>query len=167
MMEIRTLRATDADDYVGLVEQIDRETHFLMWEPGERDVSVGRMRAALEEPDRGDRIRLVAVVDGALVGFLVAHRGEPRRAQHRADFTMAVLEAHHGCGIGTALLTALDDWARASGLARIELTVMADNRAALTLYERAGFVLEGRKRDAIVVDGVPVDELVMGKLLHP
>ena len=36
---------------------------------------------------------------------------------------------------------------------------------AIALYERAGFVLEGIKRAAIRIDGRPVDERVMGKVL--
>jgi RimJ/RimL family protein N-acetyltransferase len=53
----------------------------------------------------------------------------------------------------------------AVGISRLELTVMSDNEPALALYERAGYSLEGRKRDAIIVDGIGVDELVMGKPL--
>lgn len=44
---------------------------------------------------------------------------------------------------------------------------MSHNQGAISLYERAGFVLEGVKRGAIHVDNVPVDECVMGKMLVP
>jgi RimJ/RimL family protein N-acetyltransferase len=165
MMEIRQLRATDAAYYVRLVEQIDRESRFLMWEPGERQISADDIRRSLTDSNSSDRLRLVALVGDALVGFLVAHRGRPRRVRHRADFTMAVLQDHQSRGIGTELLAALDSWATAVGISRLELTVMSDNEPALALYERAGYSLEGRKRDAIIVDGRGVDELVMGKPL--
>lgn len=164
-MEIRQLQVDDAADYVRMLEQIDRETRFLIWEPGERKVSADEVRRILGGAESGDRLRLVAVVGGALVGFLVAHRGHPLRLRHRADFTMAVLQPHRGRGVGTELLAALDDWATRVGISRLELTVMSNNEAAVALYERAGYTLEGRKRDAIVVDGVGLDELVMGKLL--
>lgn len=165
VMEIRQLRAADAADYVRLLEQIDRESRFLMWEPGERQVSADDIRRRLTDSGSSDRLRLVALVGDALVGFLVAHRGQPRRVRHRADFTMAVLQDHQSRRIGTELLAALDSWATAVGISRLELTVMSDNEPALALYERAGYRLEGRKRDAIIVDGTGVDELVMGKPL--
>ena len=164
-MEIRQLRADDAADYVQLLHEIDRESRFLMWEPGERQVSADDIRRGLAVPGSGDPLRLVAVVGGAFVGFLVAHRGHLTRLRHRAEFTMAVLQAHRGCGIGPALLAALENWATTVGISRLELTVMSDNEPAVALYERAGYRLEGRKRDAIVVDRVSLDELVMGRFL--
>lgn len=154
------MRAADAADYVRLLERIDRESRFLMWEPGERQVSVDDIRSRLTGSESSKRLRLVV-----LVGLLVAHRGQPRRVRHRADFTMAVLQDHQGRGIGRELLAALDSWATAVGISRLELTVMSDNEPALALYERAGYSFEGRKRNAIIVDGIGVDELVMGKPL--
>jgi RimJ/RimL family protein N-acetyltransferase len=159
------LRAADAAHYVRLLEQIDRESRFLMWEPGERQVSADDIRRRLTDSGSSDRLRLVALVGDALVGFLVAHRGQPRRVRHRADFTMAVLQDHQSRGIGTELLAALDSWATAVGISRLELTVMSDNEPAFALYERAGYSLEGRKREGIIVDGIGIDELVMGKPL--
>ena len=44
---------------------------------------------------------------------------------------------------------------------------MSHNETAIRLYERRGFVKEGRKRASIVVDEVPVDEIIMGKILAP
>ena len=164
-MEIRQLRADDAADYVQLLHEIDRESRLLIWEPGERQVSADDIRRGLAVPGSGDPLRLVAVVGGAFVGFLVAHRGHLTRLRRRAEFTMAVLQAHRGCGIGPALLAALENWATTVGISRLELTVMSDNEPAVALYERAGYRLEGRKRDAIVVDGVSLDELVMGRFL--
>ena len=165
MTEIRQLRAADAAGYVRLVEQIDRESRFLMWEPGERQVSADDIRRSLTDSGGSDRLRLVALVGDELVGFLVAHRGHVMRVRHRADFSMAVLEDHQSRGIGTELLAAVDSWATSVGISRLDLTVMSDNVAALALYDRAGYSLEGRKRDAIIVDGRAVDELVMGKPL--
>jgi RimJ/RimL family protein N-acetyltransferase len=45
------------------------------------------------------------------------------------------------------------------------MTVMAHNHRAIDVYKRAGFVVEGVKRGAILVDGEPVDEWMMAKVV--
>jgi ribosomal protein S18 acetylase RimI-like enzyme len=55
---------------------------------------------------------------------------------------LALLPAMRGRGLGAALLAALQERARAHG-ASIGLAVLRSNAAALRLYRRAGFVIEG------------------------
>jgi RimJ/RimL family protein N-acetyltransferase len=45
-------------------------------------------------------------------------------------------------------------------LQRIELTVLEDNSRAKHVYEKNGFVYEGRKRNAVFKDGKFVDMLM-------
>jgi len=52
------------------------------------------------------------------------------------------------------------------GLHRVELEVYAFNPRAQRAYEKAGFVVEGRRRDALLWDGEWVDAVVMGCLSH-
>lgn len=62
-------------------------------------------------------------------------------------------------------MTALLDLADCRlGLARVELEVVADNPAAVHLYESLGFEREGLKRRAFLVDGRLADLVVMGRL---
>ncbi len=50
------------------------------------------------------------------------------------------------------------------GLNRVALSVFAFNERAIRSYEKAGFIVEGRHREAIVRDGARHDELTMGIL---
>ncbi len=50
------------------------------------------------------------------------------------------------------------------GLHRVALSVFAFNGRAIRAYEKAGFTIEGRHRDAILRDGERHDELTMGIL---
>ena len=50
--------------------------------------------------------------------------------------------AYRGLGIGTALTEACIACAGAVGYAQPELTVVADNRRAVALYEKEGFFVE-------------------------
>ncbi len=50
---------------------------------------------------------------------------------------------HRRQGLGTALLQQAEDWARRHHLAGLQLQVFADNEAALQLYSKVGFALQG------------------------
>jgi ribosomal protein S18 acetylase RimI-like enzyme len=79
-------------------------------------------------------------VRGALgcVGFH-AFDPSPRRNELRIE-CLAVASAMRGRGIGTLLLSATDDLARAEGLQAVTLEVVDTNPDARRLYERQGFV---------------------------
>ncbi|PTU04006.1 GNAT family N-acetyltransferase, partial [Pseudomonas sp. HMWF031] len=83
-------------------------------------------------------------------------------------FGMGVAQAWQGKGVGTKLLAAAldiaDDW---MNLRRIEMSVYADNEAAIGLYRKFGFETEGVFRDYAVRDGVFVDTLSMARLRRP
>ena len=164
-VHVRSLLSTDAISYIEMLHGIDRESTFLLWEPGERTIDAETLSAAIEERDHTQRLQLVAEADEGLVGFLVCHRGAVRRLRHRCDFTMAVRRNQQRRGVGTLLIRSMQDWARDQGIERIELTVMANNHGAMSLYERNGFMIEGVKRGAIVVDGTAIDEVIMGMRL--
>ena len=54
-----------------------------------------------------------------------------------------------------------DNWLN---LVRLELEVHADNHAAIALYERAGFQLEGTKRLSTFKAGKYIDMLLMSRI---
>ena len=80
---------------------------------------------------------------GCIVGYAGVHLIGPE-----ADVqTLAVATGQQGSGTGWSLLAALADHARGGGARVLRLEVRADNRAARSLYDRAGFVVDGRRRD--------------------
>jgi RimJ/RimL family protein N-acetyltransferase len=56
------------------------------------------------------------------------------------------------------------DYALGAGLHRLSLSVYEFNSRARRVYEKCGFVLEGRLRDALYCEDGWHDELVMGVL---
>ena len=50
-------------------------------------------------------------------------------------------------------------------LARLELEVHANNKAALALYKSFGFEIEGTKRKAILVEDELIDIVIMSRVL--
>jgi putative acetyltransferase len=69
-------------------------------------------------------------------------------------------------GGGNALMTQAIAWARSTGVVRrMELVVFARNSAAIHLYEKFGFVVEGRWRQTVYRNGEYLDDLMMALLL--
>ncbi len=111
-----------------------------------------------------DHVQFVAVEAGTVVGWCDILPNPRPGFQHSGSVGMGVLRAWRGQGLGEALLAACIEKASAKGLTRIELEVYADNAPAIALYRKLGFVEEGLKRRARVLDGRVQDLLVMALL---
>ena len=70
--------------------------------------------------------------------------GTRDKLRHRAEFGISVLRAYWGLGLGRALTEACIQCAKEAGYEQIELTVVAENKRAIALYRKAGFVEFGR-----------------------
>jgi RimJ/RimL family protein N-acetyltransferase len=88
---------------------------------------------------------IVALAGGELVGEL---RVEPTYFGY-GELGMMVAAGWRGRGVGTALVAAAIDWARARRLHKLSLGVFPHNEAAIALYRKFGFVDEGRRIEHI------------------
>ncbi|HEY3955074.1 MAG TPA: GNAT family N-acetyltransferase [Streptosporangiaceae bacterium] len=163
---IRSAGPTDAAALMRLKQQLDEETSFMLFEPGERDPSVPKLAAHLEKvAGSGNSMVLLAETGGELTGYLELIGGKARRNRSTTHVVIGVLARASGRGVGSGLLREAVRWSAEQGLHRVELTVMAHNARAVALYERMGFVVEGRARECLHIDGQFVDELQMAMLL--
>jgi RimJ/RimL family protein N-acetyltransferase len=99
--------------------------------------------------------------DGAIVGRLSLARDTHPASSHVADLGLMVAKDARRQGVGKALLEASVEWARASGVRKIELHVFPWNEPAITLYERFGFQREGFRRGHYFRAGSDVDAVLM------
>lgn len=165
--QIRLIRTDDAQAYSDLLTQLDTESDFLLFEPGERTTTPEQWRAMLAEMlENGTSAIFVAESESELVGFVRVRGDNLRRLRHSALIVIAIKQAFTGQGVGTALLSEAERWARERGVHRLYLTVMTHNERAIGLYQKMGFVFEGFHRHTLVVDGHFVDEYTMAKLLN-
>jgi putative acetyltransferase len=108
---------------------------------------------------------LLALLGDQLVGQLELAGGWPARRAHCGTVAMSVHRDFRGRGVGTALLRHLFAWVdRHPSVSRVELEVLTNNPSAQRLYERLGFHAEGRREAAALVDGQPVDSILMARL---
>jgi putative acetyltransferase len=122
------------------------------------------IRQQLTNPTEGN-YQLVAEVDGEIVGSLGLHTTTRPRIKHKADFGMNVRDDWQGKGVGSALMAAMidlaDNWLN---LTRLELTVYTDNEAAIAMYKKFGFEIEGTLRKFAFRDGEFVDAYTMARV---
>lgn len=116
---------------------------------------------------RGPEGFLVAELDGVPVGYVALHQemDAPSHAHVLTIDGLAVLPSAQGRGVGTVLVEAAVDLARTRDAERVTLRVLSGNAAARAVYERCGFVVEGVLRGEFVLDGEPVDDVLMARTL--
>ncbi|UZJ24171.1 GNAT family N-acetyltransferase [Rhodococcus antarcticus] len=120
------------------------------------------LRTRAEQPDRLDW-SVHRATDGEFVGEAVLN--EIDLDSFSAGYRVWLLPEHWGRGYGTEVTRLVLEHAFGElGLHRVELSVFAFNPRAQRAYEKAGFVLEGRRRDALRWDGTWHDDLVMAAL---
>ena len=163
---IRRVRTTDAEAMARLMGDPDTLGNLLQLPYP--SVEAWRTRLAeWDAPGRTDLL-LVAEADGTLVGNAGLNPvGNALRRRHAMGLGITVAKEWQGRGVGSRLMTALLDTAdRWLGCLRIELTVYTDNAAAIALYRKFGFEVEGTLRAFALRDGRYVDALTMARL-HP
>jgi len=111
---------------------------------------------------------LVAELDSKVVGHVSLLMSNKAREKHSASIAIAVHPDRHGKGIGKQLLleaiNQADNWLN---LLRLELEVYPDNEAALHLYKKLGFKLEGEKSHCSFKDGKFSNLLLLARLNIP
>ncbi len=165
-MIIRKIKLEDAEKFLNMLKQLDKETKYMLYEEDERNCTIEDMKERLNKrEDNTKHITFIVEDNGEIVGFLSGDRGLVNRIKHSAYVVIGMLESYRGKGIGMALIEELFKWARNNKIVRLELTVVKDNRYAVNLYKKMGFKVEGIREKAMIVDGKYVDEYYMGRIL--
>ena len=137
----------------------------------------GGDRAAAEIPLQGaDALAWLARLRSYRHSWVIEHEGrflgeirlysfEPK--DKAARIAIALFDPERlGMGLGTeAIRLVLAYGFGTLGLHRVDLRVLAFNERAIRAYRKCGFVIEGRLREAALVDGERHDDLIMGLLV--
>ncbi|KAL1614467.1 hypothetical protein SLS54_009725 [Diplodia seriata] len=89
------------------------------------------------------------------IGIISLTNPRPGWEHHRnSNISIDIIAAHQKKGYGSEAIRWIVDWGfRTAGLHRIGIKCFSYNTGAARLYERLGFVPEGRKREAVWFDG--------------
>ncbi len=162
-IDIRPIRPEDATAFHACLDAVARESLML----GQSAAPYLERVCAFVESNLDDGHPQFVALDGEqLVGWCDAIPQWADGLRHRAQFGMGVLKSHRGQGVGQRLAEAVIAATRRQGrIARIDLEVRADNGSAIRLYERVGFVLEGRRAKGLCHRGVYFETVEMGLVL--
>ena len=156
---VRGATGDDFDAWFELFQEVADEGRWIGREgPLDRD----ERRQAFERTlDDSDIVTFLAEADGLLLGALGV-----TLAGGLAELGMMVRNGHRGQGIGSTLLAACVAWCRARDAHKLALMVWPHNKAAISLYRKFGFRVEGRLvRHYRRRNGELWDALAMGLIL--
>jgi ribosomal protein S18 acetylase RimI-like enzyme len=130
----------------------------------EFQITVDEERIWINKHNEADNSAIVvAEHQGQLVGWAELRGGNRQRTRHTTLLGITVARPWRGRGVGTALMDVLIEWARQNPIVeKIKLGVVASNEAGLALYQKMGFVQEGRQpREFKKEDGTYLDNIQM------
>lgn len=165
-MEIEIVTATidRAESFWRALDCVARERRYLLFtEAPPLEMTRRFVSDLLEDGDS----QFYAISEGMVVGWCDIVRYQKPGMDHSGQLGIGILPSHRGLGLGRRLLRSTIDDAFAKGLERVELEVFASNQRAHRLYREFGFVEEGRKRKARLLDGQYDDFIVMSLLKEP
>ena len=162
----RNIEKLDTEALWNMMNQLDYETNFMLYEPGERTKNLLRLQGAIDNAVGGDDLCFLALDGEEIIGYITAQIGNVRREKHSAYIVVGIREKYRNKGIGRRFFEKLNDWAQEKKLVRLELTVLCNNKIALNLYKKNGFEIEGVKRKSMYIDGEYIDEYYMSKIIR-
>lgn len=110
---------------------------------------------------------LVLVADGPVPNFGIFKIANIDYISRSADVGWDVFEENRGQGLGKQLVAAGAAYCvQTLNLRRLTAEILATNVISQKCAEHAGFVVEGRKREAIHKQGYYVDSLIYGFLAN-
>ncbi len=166
---IREAVVDDAENLVDYLEIILSDPMASIADLDEMTLNSHRQREHLRRAhDNPKALALIAEHNGEIIGFLTMEPGRRRKIAHTVEIGMSVREDWRGHRVGQALLEYAENWARYEGeFEKLVLNVFSDNIAALKLYQKDGFFIEGMLKDQIKIDGKTQDMILMAKFISP
>ncbi|MGE7877383.1 N-acetyltransferase family protein [Peribacillus muralis] len=164
-MEIRRALRQDSDELAALFNHVE-DSGYMLFNPGERKATDIQMEKQLEQLEKNPRSAFLVAASGPdLHGYLLLVGNGLERTRHAAKIVIGIREKDRGKGIGARLFHEMEKFARLNGIRRLELSVIANNASALSLYAKMRFEQEGVRRESLFFDGKFHDEYLLSKLL--
>jgi L-phenylalanine/L-methionine N-acetyltransferase len=160
-VEIRPAGPADARQSLRLFAEVAAEGRYIRTE--EVRWSSRQLAKRYRRSWTPEEATILAVAAGRVIGTLGVAREPHPVTRHVASLGMHVAGDWRSRGVGSALLAEAFRWARWAGVEKLALTVYPENDRARRLYDKFGFVEEGRLAGHSKKRHGYEDEIVMGR----
>ena len=159
-----TVREANDDDAVTIkkiINSVASEKYYVVPEHSREDWD-----EAIREIKKRKGLIIVAQVNRKTVGMAHLVPGKFNKNRHVGFLGISILKGFRKMSIGTAMMNYIMKWTeQQQGLEKIYLTVFSTNDAAINLYHKFGFEIEGTSKKQYKIEGKYIDEITMGKFL--
>ena len=166
---LRPAQADDAAPLLAALNEVAAEGRYLL---NSHWVITPQLEARWQRTaaDSADLLLVATVAHkadapGVLAGSVSLVRRQHEFVRHTAELGMWLRAAYREIGIGSAMVEAALAWAIAQEIEKITLSVRSGNRRALALYQKYGFVEEGRRRAFIKTPHGYEDECLISRFV--
>jgi len=159
-IEIRQIEETDIQGFYDALCCVASEGIYLLTTtPPTYEKMANFVRCNI----KNNHAQFVAVQNGHVVGWADIIPLDRNTMTHVGHLGMGVLPAFRGLGIGSKLLEKTINHAWQQQLTRLELEVFSDNTAAINLYNKQHFQIEGVKKNARLFNNRYQDMTIMAQ----
>jgi RimJ/RimL family protein N-acetyltransferase len=133
-----------------------------------RKISISDTGLGIIAAVRANSSRLLNAADhyDEIIGFLTLEPTRRRKIKHVVELGMSVRDDWRGKGVGRKLVDYAVNWAKHnSRIEKIVLNVFSGNQTALSLYDSAGFKVEGTLKRQIKIEGEYQDLVLMALII--
>lgn len=163
---LKEAEVTDARKILNYLKEVNAETHFLILEDLEVEATIYEKALQFTKDSPRHFLLLAENKEKEILGMVNINGAQENMRQHIGEVGISVKKAYWHQGIASILLEeALYWWEEFSLLTRLELYVQSQNQAAIHLYEKYNFVLEGCLKNGVQWQENQFDDVyVMGKI---
>ena len=166
-LEIRSVEEGDAAELLDYLKTVGSETDYLTFGKEGVGYTLEEERKFIRSKEADDNhLFITGLIDGKIIASLGVVVGNRKRIAHCGEFGMTVRKEFWNCGVGSALVDYMLDWAnRRKTIKKINLLVRSDNHRAINLYLKKGFQFEGCNRNGMQVGDQLFDFYYMGRVI--
>ncbi|MBD8068159.1 GNAT family N-acetyltransferase [Bacillus sp. PS06] len=162
LITIRPVEHDDAGNIIQAVREIIETGTFIQ---KEEPRTIAEEEQFIQDMKKKDNMYIAILRNNEIVGIARVIRGELAMKNHVGLFRTWLVASAQGLGIGKLIMEYTLKWCMAHKLHKLCLTVFASNQVAFALYQKYGFVEEGRQKDQVILNGSFDDEILMAYFL--
>ena len=139
---------TDAQEMLECFKSVAKEGRFVLSTLADIEriaPNIEKEAEWIKNTFDGGGLILTAKIGGKIAGYVSVCIDQMVRRRHIATIGICTSKQHRNIGIGKALIQSVIKWAKENPvIEKLALSVVADNTSAIRLYEKLGFLTEGR-----------------------